>query len=172
MQTRLYQKPPKLVSPVTAHIMLCHNVDKGILLENLSRLENPCKSSSLSRIIEEMTSIASHFSKNFPFSYPKQKWKINLKCCFDLCLYACLSDLLLFKNMTRVHQRNVPHLLSPIHTLSQVSSSAALSHSMGFQLLSSKNTKHSHMSLCMRKPTIWVSDQVRHKPGCTVTEAG
>ena len=28
------------------------------------------------------------------------------------------------------------------------------------------------MSLCMRKPTIWVSDQVRHKPGCTVTEAG
>ena len=28
------------------------------------------------------------------------------------------------------------------------------------------------MSLCMRKPTIWVSDQVRHKPGCTVTETG
>ena len=24
----------------------------------------------------------------------------------------------------------------------------------------------------MRKPTIWVSDQVRHKPGCTVTEKG
>ena len=22
----------------------------------------------------------------------------------------------------------------------------------------------------MRKPTIWVSNQVRHKPGCTVTE--
>ena len=27
-------------------------------------------------------------------------------------------------------------------------------------------------SLCMRKPTIWVSDHVQHKPGCTVTEAG
>ena len=27
-----------------------------------------------------------------------------------------------------------------------------------------------HMSLCMIKPTIWVSDQVGHKPGCTVTE--
>ena len=26
-----------------------------------------------------------------------------------------------------------------------------------------------HLSLCMRKPTIWVSDQVRHKPDCTVT---
>ena len=26
------------------------------------------------------------------------------------------------------------------------------------------------MSLCMTKPTIWVSDQVQHKPGCTVTE--
>ena len=24
----------------------------------------------------------------------------------------------------------------------------------------------------MRKPTIWDSDQVRHKPGCTVTEDG
>ena len=24
----------------------------------------------------------------------------------------------------------------------------------------------------MRKPTIWVSDQVRHKPACTVTEDG
>ena len=24
----------------------------------------------------------------------------------------------------------------------------------------------------MRKPTIWVSDQVRHKPVCTVTEEG
>ena len=28
------------------------------------------------------------------------------------------------------------------------------------------------MSLCMRKPTIWGSDQVQHKPGCTVTEDG
>ena len=28
------------------------------------------------------------------------------------------------------------------------------------------------MSLCRRKPTIWVSDQVRHKPVCTATEAG
>ena len=28
------------------------------------------------------------------------------------------------------------------------------------------------LSLCMRKPTIWVSDLVRHKPGCTVTEDG
>ena len=27
-------------------------------------------------------------------------------------------------------------------------------------------------SLCVRKPTIWVSDQVRHKPGCTSTEDG
>ena len=26
------------------------------------------------------------------------------------------------------------------------------------------------ISLCLRKPTIWVSDKVRHKPGCTVTE--
>ena len=26
------------------------------------------------------------------------------------------------------------------------------------------------MSLCMTKPTIWVSDQVQHKPACTVTE--
>ena len=26
------------------------------------------------------------------------------------------------------------------------------------------------ISLCMRKPTIWVSDQVQHKPGCTVKE--
>ena len=26
------------------------------------------------------------------------------------------------------------------------------------------------MSLCMRKPTIWVSDLVQHKPACTVTE--
>ena len=28
------------------------------------------------------------------------------------------------------------------------------------------------LSLCVRKQTIWVSDQVRHKPGCTVTEEG
>ena len=28
------------------------------------------------------------------------------------------------------------------------------------------------MSLCVRKPTIWVSDQVRHKLGCIVTEKG
>ena len=26
------------------------------------------------------------------------------------------------------------------------------------------------MSLCMTKPTICVSDQVQHKPACTVTE--
>ena len=31
---------------------------------------------------------------------------------------------------------------------------------------------HSNMSLCMRKPTIWVSDQVHHKPACRVTEDG
>ena len=28
------------------------------------------------------------------------------------------------------------------------------------------------MDLCIRKPTIWVCDQVRHKSGCTATEAG
>ena len=28
------------------------------------------------------------------------------------------------------------------------------------------------LSLCVRKPTICVSDQVQHKPGCTVTEDG
>ena len=28
------------------------------------------------------------------------------------------------------------------------------------------------MSLCVTKPTIWVSDQVRHKPACTSTEYG
>ena len=28
------------------------------------------------------------------------------------------------------------------------------------------------MSLCVRKPTIWVSDQVQHKLGRTVTEDG
>ena len=27
------------------------------------------------------------------------------------------------------------------------------------------------ISLCMRKPAIWVSDQVRYKPGCTVTQS-
>ena len=27
-----------------------------------------------------------------------------------------------------------------------------------------------NLSLCMTKPTIWVSDQVQHKPACTVTE--
>ena len=37
--------------------------------------------------------------------------------------------------------------------------------------------EHNHkvclqMSLCVTKPTIWGSDQVRHKPACTVTEAG
>ena len=26
--------------------------------------------------------------------------------------------------------------------------------------------------MCVRKPTIWVSNHVRHKPVCTVTEAG
>ena len=26
------------------------------------------------------------------------------------------------------------------------------------------------MSNCMRKPTIWPFNQVRHKPGCTATE--
>ena len=26
------------------------------------------------------------------------------------------------------------------------------------------------LSICMRKPTIWVSDQVRHKPGCRAEE--
>ena len=26
------------------------------------------------------------------------------------------------------------------------------------------------MSMCMRKPTIWVSDQIQLKPGCTVKE--
>ena len=29
-----------------------------------------------------------------------------------------------------------------------------------------------YLSLCMRKPKIWSSDQVQNKPGCTVTEAG
>ena len=29
-----------------------------------------------------------------------------------------------------------------------------------------------NLSLCMIKPTIWVYDQVQHKPGCTVTEDG
>ena len=29
----------------------------------------------------------------------------------------------------------------------------------------------SQMSLRVRKPTIWVSDQAGHKPVCTVTEA-
>ena len=32
--------------------------------------------------------------------------------------------------------------------------------------------KISCMSTCMRKPTIWVSDQVQHKPACKVKEAG
>ena len=32
------------------------------------------------------------------------------------------------------------------------------------------NTNNIIMSLCMTKPTIWVSDQVQHKPACTVTE--
>ena len=27
-----------------------------------------------------------------------------------------------------------------------------------------------HLNHCMRKPTIWVSDQIQHKPVCTVTE--
>ena len=27
-----------------------------------------------------------------------------------------------------------------------------------------------NMSLVVRKPVFWVSDQVRHKPGCTTTE--
>ena len=31
---------------------------------------------------------------------------------------------------------------------------------------------HSNMSLVVRKPVFGVSDQVRHKPGCTVTEDG
>ena len=29
-----------------------------------------------------------------------------------------------------------------------------------------------HMSLVLRKPVFGVSDQVRHKPGCTATEDG
>ena len=29
-----------------------------------------------------------------------------------------------------------------------------------------------YMSLCVRKPTICVSDQIGHKPACTVIEAG
>ena len=29
-----------------------------------------------------------------------------------------------------------------------------------------------YMSLVLRKPVFWVSDQVRHKPGCTTTECG
>ena len=29
-----------------------------------------------------------------------------------------------------------------------------------------------NVSLCMRKQTVWVSGQVRHKPACTVTGAG
>ena len=29
-----------------------------------------------------------------------------------------------------------------------------------------------HMSLVVRKPVFGVSDQVRHKPGCTTTEDG
>ena len=33
-----------------------------------------------------------------------------------------------------------------------------------------KNAYIYNLSLCMRKPTIWVSDQVQHKPACTVTE--
>ena len=40
---------------------------------------------------------------------------------------------------------------------------------------SKRNFPHSdtdilHLSLCVRKPTIWDSDQVQHKPACTVTE--
>ena len=42
----------------------------------------------------------------------------------------------------------------------------------GKQFNISRNMKQvkKQMSLCMRKPTIWVSDQVQHKPACTVTE--
>ena len=29
-----------------------------------------------------------------------------------------------------------------------------------------------YMSRIMRKPVFWVSDQIRHKPGCTATEDG
>ena len=31
-------------------------------------------------------------------------------------------------------------------------------------------SQKAQMSLCMTKPAIWVSDQVQHKPACTVTE--
>ena len=31
-------------------------------------------------------------------------------------------------------------------------------------------TKETHISLVVRKAALWVSDQVRHKPGCTATE--
>ena len=35
-----------------------------------------------------------------------------------------------------------------------------------------QNNGNLYMSLCVRKPTIWVSDKVLHKPGCAATEAG
>ena len=37
---------------------------------------------------------------------------------------------------------------------------------------SHKKNQQNDISLHMRKATIWVSDQVRHKPACTVIEAG
>ena len=40
------------------------------------------------------------------------------------------------------------------------------------RLLILNDPSHCNLSLRVRKPTILVSDQVRHKPACTVTETG
>ena len=38
--------------------------------------------------------------------------------------------------------------------------------------LRTANKDEINMSLCMRKPTIWVSEQVPHKPACTISGGG
>ena len=43
---------------------------------------------------------------------------------------------------------------------------------MGFDITKIMKVSDFYFSFRMRKPTIWVSDQVWHKPACTVIEDG
>ena len=54
-----------------------------------------------------------------------------------------------------------------------LSTSGGTSHEyMYLQRVHLQRNKQYYLSLVVRKPVFGVSDQVRHKPGCTITEAG
>ena len=59
-----------------------------------------------------------------------------------------------------------------IHEQCAVARSGARPFQICKQLYWNLSVQDSHLSRDARKPVFWVSDHVRHRPGCTVTEDG